>query len=59
MFSMKKQVIIAARITSEMKEAIQSLADKDDRTLAWMIRKLLSEALEQRGLIKSEDKKST
>ena len=47
---MKKDLIVAARITSEMKEIIQSLADKDDRTMAWMIRKLLTEAIEAREL---------
>ena len=47
---MKKEVIITARITHEIKETIQSLADKDERTLAWMIRKLILEALEARSL---------
>ena len=42
---MKKKVIITARITHEIKETIQSLADKDERTLAWMIRRLILEAL--------------
>ena len=51
---MKKEVIITARITPETKEIIQSLADKDDRTLAWMVRKLLLEALEARGLLKKQ-----
>jgi len=49
---MKKEVIITARITPETKEIIQSLADKDERALAWMVRKLLIEALESRGLLK-------
>jgi len=49
---MKKEVIITARITPETKDIIQSLADKDERTLAWMVRKLLLEALETRGLMK-------
>ena len=47
---MKKEVIITARITPEMKEIIQTLADEDDRTLAWTIRKLIGEAIEARGL---------
>lgn len=54
---MKKEVIITARITSEMKEIIQSLSDEDDRTVAWMIRKLLIEALENRGLFKKQKQK--
>lgn len=49
---MKKEVVITARITPETKDIIQALADKDERTLAWMVRKLLLEALETRGLLK-------
>jgi hypothetical protein len=51
---MKKEVVITARITPEIKDIIQSLADKDERTLAWMVRKLLLEALEARGLLKKQ-----
>ena len=51
---MKKEVIITARITSEMKEIIQSIADKDERTIAWMVRKLLIESLTARGLLKTK-----
>lgn len=51
---MKKEVVITARITPETKDIIQSLADKDERTLAWMIRKLLMEALDARGLLKKQ-----
>lgn len=51
---MKKEVIITARITSEMKEIIQSLTDKDERTVAWIVRKLLIEALTARGLLKTK-----
>ncbi len=51
---MKKEVIITARVTPETKDIIQSLADKDERTLAWMVRKLLLEALDTRGLLKKQ-----
>jgi predicted transcriptional regulator len=51
---MKKQSIITARVTHEIKETIQSLADRDERTLAWMIRKLILEALEARSLLKRD-----
>ena len=37
-----------------MKEIIQSLADKDERTVAWMVRKLLTESLTARGLLKTK-----
>jgi uncharacterized protein (DUF1778 family) len=51
---MKKEVIITARVTPETKDIIQSLAAKDERTLDWMVRKLLLEALEVRGLLKKQ-----
>lgn len=51
---MKKEVVVTARLTPETKDIIQSLADKDERTLAWMVRKLLMEALEARGLLKKK-----
>ena len=56
---MKKEVIITARITSEMKEIIQSLADKDERTVAWVVRKLLIESLTARGLLKTKKRDKT
>jgi len=56
---MKKEVIITARITSEMKEIIQSLADKDERTVAWMVRKLLTDSLTARGLLKTKKRDKT
>jgi hypothetical protein len=51
---MRKEIVITARVTPRTKETIQSLADKDERTLAWMVRKLIVEALQARGLLKSD-----
>ncbi len=51
---MKKAILVAARITEEMKKAIQSIADKDERTVGWVLRKLLTEALEGRGFLKTK-----
>ncbi len=50
MFFMKKEILITVRVTPEIKSIIESLAEDDERTLAWMVRKLLIEALEARGL---------
>jgi predicted transcriptional regulator len=47
----KQDVIITIRLAEEIKETIQSLADKDERTLGWMARKLILEALEIRNLL--------
>lgn len=49
---MKKEVVLTVRVDSEVDEAIRSLAQKDDRTVAWVTRKLITEALEARKIIK-------
>ncbi len=54
---MKQEVVITARISPEVKEIILSLAEDDERTLAWTVRKLLTEALDARGLLKKEGRK--
>ena len=48
---MKKEVILTVRVDEEMNQIIQELADQDERTVAWILRKLLEEALQTRGLI--------
>lgn len=58
LYSMKKDTIITVRVTAEIKSIVQSLAEEDDRTLAWMTRKLLMEALEARGLLVPETKRN-
>lgn len=55
---MKKDTILTTRVTPEMKAVIQRLAEEDDRPLAWMVRKLLTEALEDRGLLKKSKRKN-
>jgi predicted transcriptional regulator len=51
---MKKDIILTVRVDEKMYSLIHSLAKKDDRTHAWMIRRLLEEALQARGLIKDK-----
>ncbi|MEK6766816.1 MAG: ribbon-helix-helix protein, CopG family [Planctomycetota bacterium] len=53
---MKKETIITFRLPSEIKSIVESLADKDERTTGWIVRKLITEALEARGLLKSNPK---
>ncbi len=48
---MKKEVVITVRVDSETDDIIRSLAKKDDRTIAWTTRKLITEALEARKLL--------
>lgn len=52
---MKKEVVITVRVDSEVDKIIRALAKKDDRTIAWITRKLISEGLESRGLLKNKD----
>lgn len=51
---MKKDIILTVRVDEKIHSLIHSLAKKDDRTLAWMIRRLLEEALQAEGLIKAK-----
>ena len=49
---MKKEVILSVRVEPDIDEILRNLAKKDDRTVAWIVRKLLIEALEARRLLK-------
>jgi len=51
---MKKEVVITVRVDSETNDVIRALAEKDDRTVAWTTRKLITEALEARKLLKKK-----
>lgn len=54
---MKKEIVLTVRVDSKVNDIIRSLAKKDDRTIAWTTRKLITEALEARKLLKSKGKK--
>ncbi|HSX84950.1 MAG TPA: hypothetical protein VLE50_06060 [Cellvibrio sp.] len=53
---MKKEVVLTLRVDTEINNAIRLLAKRQDRTVAWMARKLIAEALEQRKLLRPEGK---
>lgn len=42
---MKKTEFIGVRITPELKNALQELADKQERTIAWIANKTLEQAI--------------
>ena len=56
MSAMKKEVVLSVRVESDIDDVLRALAKKEDRTVAWIIRKLITEALEARKLIKPKAK---
>ncbi len=54
---MKKEIVITLRVDTEINDIICSLAEKDDRTIAWTARNLITEALMARKLLSSKNKK--
>ena len=53
---MKKEVVLSVRVDSDIDDILRTLAKKEDRTVAWIIRKLIIEALESRKLLKMKAK---
>ena len=56
---MKKIYVITVRVDSQINEAIHALARADERSVAWVTRKLITEALKNRKLLKLQDDKKT
>ena len=54
----KKDTTIGVRVDDELYDIIQTLAEKDDRPVASMARKLIVEALEKRKILKKSNIKS-
>jgi len=53
---MKKEVVLSVRVDSDIDDILRTLAGKEDRTVAWVVRKLIVEALEARKLLKTKSK---
>lgn len=47
---------VSVRIDEETERIVKTLADRDDRTMGYVIRQLVDEALKARGLIKAKKK---
>lgn len=47
---MKKEVVLTVRVDAETDQAIRAIAEEDERTVAWVARKLITEALVARGV---------
>jgi len=45
---MKKTILLTVRIDEKMHELISTEANSDERTIAWMARRLIKEALRAR-----------
>lgn len=54
---MKKISVITIRIDTEVDTEIRTLARADDRSVAWVARKLITEALEARKLVAAQGDK--
>ena len=55
-YVMKKEIILSVRIDEEMYAQIRKLAESDDRSMAWVARKLMESALNQRTSSSGENK---
>ncbi len=49
---MKKEAVVTLRVDHEINKIIRAIARKEDRPIAWVARKLITEALEARKLLK-------
>ena len=57
--NMKKEVVRTVRVDPDIKDIIDSIAQKDDRTVVWVTRSLIMEALQARRLLKAKAKSKT
>ncbi len=50
------RAVRSVRVDSDIDDIFRTLAGKEDRTVAWIVRKLIVEALEARKLLKTKTK---
>ncbi|MCK5241200.1 ribbon-helix-helix protein, CopG family [bacterium] len=46
--STKKSEFISVRLSKEAKQTLQKMADKEDRTLSWLIAKIIDDHLKKK-----------
>lgn len=46
----KKESILGVRVEADLEEQIRALAEKEDRSVSWMLRHLIVEGLKAKGL---------
>jgi len=54
----KKESILGVRVEADLEEQIRKLAEKEDRSVSWMLRHLIIEGLLAKGLTKRKSRKS-
>ncbi|MFW6152651.1 MAG: ribbon-helix-helix domain-containing protein [Verrucomicrobiota bacterium] len=48
----KKDITLGVRVDEDLEEQIRALAEKEDRSVSWMLRHLVLEGLKSKGLLK-------
>jgi len=46
----KKESILGVRVEADLEEQIRDLAEKEDRSVSWMLRHLILEGLKAKGI---------
>lgn len=46
----KKESILGVRVEADLEEQIRGLAEKEDRSVSWMLRHLIIEGLKAKGI---------
>ena len=46
----KKDITLGVRVDTDLEEQIKSLAEKDDRSVSWILRHLIVEGLKVKGI---------
>jgi predicted transcriptional regulator len=54
----KKESILGVRVEADLEEQIRMLAEKEDRSVSWMLRHLIIEGLQAKGLAKRKNGRS-
>jgi len=46
----KKDITLGVRVDADLEEQIKSLAEKEDRSVSWILRHLILEGLQAKGI---------
>ncbi|MDH4227215.1 MAG: ribbon-helix-helix protein, CopG family [Deltaproteobacteria bacterium] len=51
---MKNTDLIGVRLSKKLKDVLQRMAEKDERSVSWIARKLIVDSLSKRGILPKE-----